>query len=223
MSLAERTYGCMIVVVGHTKGGVAKTSLALALAIRRASQGRDVLLVDADEQQTASKFAALRTSLEVSGAAYQTAAYVGRAVRDQVRTLAPRFQDTVIDVGGRNTDSLRAALMVADRLVVPVPPASFEVWEVETIDELVGAAKVMNLKLDALSVLSMADHRRSRNNAEAVAALRDAQHVGYSGVMIHSRVAWQEAQAAGRAVFEMPRPDAKATAEVDALATAAFQ
>jgi len=63
----------VIVVVGHTKGGVAKTSLALALAIRRASQGRDVLLVDADEQQTASKFAALRTSLEHEGARYQTA------------------------------------------------------------------------------------------------------------------------------------------------------
>ena len=216
-------HGRVIVVVGHTKGGVAKTSLALALAIQRASQGRDVLLVDADEQQTASKFAALRTSLEVGGASYQTAAYVGRAVRDQVRTLAPRFQDTVIDVGGRNTDSLRAALMVADRLVVPVPPASFEVWEVETIDELVGAAKTMNPKLDATSILSMADHRRGRNNAEAVAALRDAQHIGYSGVVIHSRVAWQEAQAAGRAVFEMPRPDAKATAEVNALTAAAFQ
>ena len=89
--VAERTHGRVIVVVGHTKGGVAKTSLALALAIRRASQGRDVLLVDADEQQTASKFAALRTSLEVGGVSYQTAAYVGRAVRDQVRTLAPRF------------------------------------------------------------------------------------------------------------------------------------
>ncbi len=213
----------MIVVVGHTKVGVAKTSLALALAIRRASQGRDVLLVDADEQQTASKFAALRTSLEVGGASYQTAAYVGRAVRDQVRTLAPRSQDTVIDVGGRNTDSLRAALMVADRLIVPVPPASFEVWEVETIDELVGAAKVMNPKLDATSVLSMADHRRGRNNGEAVVALRDAQHIGYSGVMIHSRVAWQEAQAAGRAVFEMPRPDPKAVAEMDALTASSFQ
>lgn len=213
----------MIVVVGHTKGGVAKTSLALALAIRRATQGRDVLLVDADEQRTASKFAALRDTMENDGARYQTAAYAGRAVRDQVRTLARRFQDTVIDVGGRNTDSLRAALMVADRLVVPVPPASFEVWEIETMDDLVGEAKAMNDRLDAISILSMADHRRSRNNAEAVTALNEARHITYSGVMIHSRVAWQEAQAAGRAVFEMARPDAKASAEVEALITAAFQ
>ena len=213
----------MIVVVGHAKGGVAKTSLALALAIRRASQGRDVLLVDADEQQTASKFAALRASLEHDGARHQTAAYTGRAVRDQVRTLAPKFQDTVIDAGGRNTDSLRAALMVADRLVVPVPPASFEVWEIETMDELVGEAQAMNERLDAISVLSMADHRRARNNAEAVTALQEARHISYSGVLLHSRVAWREAQAAGRAVFEMARPDAKASGEVEVLTTAAFR
>lgn len=213
----------VIVVVGHTKGGVAKTSLALALAIRRAGQGRDVLLVDADEQQTASKFATLRESLETGGARYQTAAYTGRAVRDQVRTLAPRFQDTVIDVGGRNTDSLRAALMVADRLIVPVPAASFEVWEVETMDELTGGALAMNEKLQAISVLSMADHRRARNNAEAITALQEARHISYSGVVIHSRVSWQEAQAVGRAVFELAKQDAKASAEVDALTIAAFQ
>jgi len=34
---------------------------------------------------------------------------------------------------------------------------------------------------------------------------------------------WQEAQAAGRAVFEMTRRDAKASAEVETLTTAAFQ
>ena len=223
MSIRHQIGRHVIVVVGHTKGGVAKTSLALALAISRAKQGRDVLLVDADEQQTASKFAALRESLEVPGARYQTAAYTGRAVRDQVRTLAPRFEDTIIDVGGRNTDSLRAALMVADRLLVPVPPASFEVWEIDTIDELVGAALAMNEKLSAASLLSMADHRRARNNAEAVTALQDAQHVSFSGVVIHSRVSWQEAQAAGRAVFEMPRPDAKASQEIAALTATAFQ
>ncbi len=98
-----------------------------------------------------------------------------------------------------------------------------EVWEIETMDDLVGEAKAMNDRLDAISILSMADHRRSRNNAEAVSALNEARHITYSGVMIHSRVAWQESQAAGRAVFEMVRPDAKASAEVDAPITAAFQ
>lgn len=161
--------------------------------------------------------------VEHGGARYQTAAYTGRAVRDQVRTLAPKFQDTVIDVGGRNTDSLRAALMMADRLIVPVPLASFEVWEIETMDDVVDGARSMNERLKALSLLSMADHRRSRNNADAVTALQEAKHITFAGLTIHSRVAWQEAQAAGRAVFEMARPDRKASAEATALTDIAFR
>ncbi len=51
----------MILVVGNTKGGVGKTTLAINLAIARALNGHDVLLVDGDEQGTAISFTELRT------------------------------------------------------------------------------------------------------------------------------------------------------------------
>ena len=51
----------MILVVGNTKGGVGKTTLAIHLAIARASTGKDVLLVDGDKQHTAITFTELRT------------------------------------------------------------------------------------------------------------------------------------------------------------------
>jgi chromosome partitioning protein len=50
----------MIVTVGHTKGGVGKTCLALQLALGQALGGRDVLLIDADEQGSAQTAAAIR-------------------------------------------------------------------------------------------------------------------------------------------------------------------
>ena len=46
----------MIVTVGNTKGGVGKTTVAINLAILRAGGGHDVLLVDGDEQGSASLF-----------------------------------------------------------------------------------------------------------------------------------------------------------------------
>ena len=51
----------MIVAVVQTKGGVGKTTLTVNLVVERVIRGkRDVLLVDADEQGTASDFTALR-------------------------------------------------------------------------------------------------------------------------------------------------------------------
>ena len=46
----------MIIVTAQTKGGVGKSTLAINLAIARARNGVDVLLVDADEQGPATDF-----------------------------------------------------------------------------------------------------------------------------------------------------------------------
>jgi cellulose biosynthesis protein BcsQ len=50
----------MILTVGNTKGGVGKTTIAVNAAMVRAAAGRDVLLIDGDEQQTAITFTELR-------------------------------------------------------------------------------------------------------------------------------------------------------------------
>jgi chromosome partitioning protein len=51
----------MIVVLAQTKGGVGKSTLAVNFAVERSRARRDVLLVDADDQATATDFTALRT------------------------------------------------------------------------------------------------------------------------------------------------------------------
>ena len=50
----------MILTIGNVKGGVGKTTLAVHFAIGRAAKGRDVLLIDGDEQGTALTFTELR-------------------------------------------------------------------------------------------------------------------------------------------------------------------
>lgn len=126
----------MILTVGNTKGGVGKTTLAVNIAIARALEKHDVLLVDGDEQRTASDFTELRG--EILGSAGYTAVNLqGQALRTQVRQIAPKYDDIVIDVGGRDTGSLRAALTVSDTLLIPVQPRSFDIWAIGQIAELV--------------------------------------------------------------------------------------
>ena len=92
----------MILAVGNIKGGVGKTTLAVNLAIARANAGKDVLLVDGDEQHTAITFTELRTG-QLGAPGYTAVSLQGAALRTQVRQLEPKYDDITIDVGGRDT------------------------------------------------------------------------------------------------------------------------
>jgi chromosome partitioning protein len=53
----------MIITTGGLKGGGGKSTAATNLAIMRMKAGRKVLLVDADEQRSASEFVEQREAL----------------------------------------------------------------------------------------------------------------------------------------------------------------
>ena len=210
----------MIVVVGNTKGGVGKTTLAINLAIARALDGRDVLLVDGDEQGTAISFTELRTE-QLGQPGYTAVSLHGAAIRTQTRQLAPKYADVVIDVGGRDTGSLRAALTVADTILVPVQPRSFDLWAVDHIAALVKEAREINERLRALLVLNAADAQGSDNEA-AAESLGEAEGLEYLPLPVGRRKAFPNAAAAGRSVLEQTPKDAKAVQELAALVSAVF-
>jgi chromosome partitioning protein len=145
----------MILAVGNTKGGVGKTTLAVNLAVALALAGRDLLLVDGDEQGTALTFTQLAPS------AWRGGLYRRRPYRRGASQPGPpargKYDDIIIDVGGRDTGSLRAALTVADTLLVPVQPRSFDVWALDQVAALVAEAREINEGLRAVAVLNGAD------------------------------------------------------------------
>src|SRR4051794_33755053 len=135
----------MIIVLAQTKGGVGKSTLAVNLAIARSIGGGDTLLVDADEQATATDFTALRTERlrnpGYTAISLTAISLTGVAVRTHVLRLAPKYQDIIIDAGGRDTTSLRAALTVADIALIPFQPRSFDLWTLDKILSLLTEAK----------------------------------------------------------------------------------
>jgi chromosome partitioning protein len=212
----------VIVTVGATKGGVGKSTLAINLTILRAAEGRDVLLVDGDEQGTAATFTELRTEL-LGAAGYTAIALRGAAVRTQVRQLAGKYDDIVIDVGGRDTGSLRAALVVSDLLLVPVQPRSFDIWAVEQVAALVAEAMEINATLRAFAVVNLAD-AQGRDNEDTAAILSDiSPQLELLPVTIGRRKAFPNAAAQGRAVTELRPVDPKAVHEVHALCGAIYR
>jgi chromosome partitioning protein len=205
----------MILVCGGIKGGVGKTTLATSMVILRSAAGRDVLLVDADDQATATDFTAVRNeSLENAG--YTSIQLHGAAVRNEVLKLAPKYDDIIIDVGGRDTAGQRAALLVADVYVVPFLPGSFDVWTLDSVGTLVEEAKAFNDKLKAVCVINRADAKGS-DNQDAAEIASEIPGLVYIDAPLGNRKAFRAAAAQGLAVTEMKPQDTKAISELTKL------
>ena len=206
-----------IILIGGEKGGTGKTTLAVNLAALRALQGRDVLLIDTDIQASASYWSQSRdeTGTRPRVACIQK---FGKGLQTEARDLARRYQDLILDAGGRDSAELRAALVVAERVYIPIQPSQFDIWTLGRMDDLVKTAQGFNPGLQAWVTISRALTNPSVNEvAEARSLLADFEHLSLSSAVIRDRIAYRKAARDGLSVEELKPADPKATEEMRAL------
>ena len=205
----------MILVCGGIKGGVGKTTLATNLAVLFSQQGKDVLLIDADDQETSTDFTHLRneTRKQEGGAGYTTVKLHGTAVRSEGLRLAEKYDQVVIDVGGRDTAGQRAALSIADIYAIPFLPASFDVWTLEKVAKLIDEARPFNDKLQTVCFLNRADSTGT-DNMDAVEIANEIPGLSYLDAPLGNRKAFRGAASQGLSVVELKNPDPKASREM---------
>ena len=211
----------MIVAVLGEKGGTGKTTLATNLAGMRAEAGRQVLLVDADRQGSASYWAEQRRATTCPAVACLQK--FGRALPRALRELAPRYDDVIVDVAAGDSQDLEEVLRVADRVLLPVQPAGLDVWTLGLLDERVAEAHGVNPTLVAFVVLNRASSNpRDRDTHEAQEAMAACAHLQVAAVVIRERVAIKRATPGGLSVKEYTPRDAKAVAELAQFYQIAF-
>lgn len=213
----------MILTIGNTKGGVGKTTLAVQLAIARALAGREVWLIDGDRQGTAAGAVAARVEAGrqpgIACAQYPD----GPTLRAQVQQQRAKWDDIIIDAGGRDSTALRAALVLSDVLLVPFAPRSYDVWALDDMAALVDEARSVRDGLRAFAVLNQADPGEvSTDNAEAAAAVAEVPQFEFLPAPIRRRKAFSNAAGAGLSVSEASPRDPKAIAEIDRLVALLF-
>jgi chromosome partitioning protein len=111
------------VLVASSKGGVGKTTIATHLAAQSALEGLRTALVDADPQESSTRWAQRRAGLE--SAVLPLDGTRRKAWRKQ---LPDDTQRLVIDApAGAMADHLDAFLEEADAVIVPVQPSALDI------------------------------------------------------------------------------------------------
>jgi chromosome partitioning protein len=207
----------MIILIGGEKGGTGKTTLATNLAALRALAGRDVLLVDTDPQGSASYWAQCRDEENIKPRVACIQKF-GKGLQNEAQDLAHRYEDIIIDAGGRDSVELRVALVVAERAYVPIQASQFDIWTLGRMDDLVNTAQGFNPDLMTWVVISRASTNPAVTEvSEARGILSDFEHLSLTKSIIRDRIAYRKAARDGLCTSEMKPEDQKASQEINAL------
>lgn len=211
----------MIVSVVNTKGGVGKSTLGFNLAVARALAGKDVWLINGDKQRTALQAVAQRIS---SGRqpVIQAAHYSnGAMLRAQVEAQSKKFDDVVIESGGRDNTSMRASIMVADKVIIPLIPRNPELWAMDELWAVLNEAIELRPSIECYAVLNMGKPTGKANAAALEYVASSFPAIKIMAAQIMKRDLIDDCFGEGMSVIEYPKAH-KAKDEMTAFANEVF-
>lgn len=149
----SRKRGGIYVVAGE-KGGVGKSTIAQNLSVRSRKRGVDVLLIDADPQETTVEWSRERdNNTALVDLQVETA---HGDIRKLLIDRSSRYEMIIVDVGGADSVALRSALTIADVALFPFRPKRRDLKTLPHIEEMVVLAKSVNPELVAKAVITQA-------------------------------------------------------------------
>ncbi len=204
----------MITVVGNLKGGTGKSTVTFNLAVWLALNDHDVKIFDLDPQATLSDVGDIREEDE-----YEPRIAVSNSV-DKIKSA--KEEEILIDVGTADTDAMRKAISLTDRIIVPVPPSQADIWSTQRFIQMVRDICGKGNMPQMLGFVNRADtHKGVRETGEAEDAIKILPHIDLIEARLYQRTTYRRSFSEGLAVFEL-EPKGKAAAEVNKFASIVY-
>ena len=187
----------MITIIGSLKGGSGKSTLTFNLGVWLSMAGVKVQLIDADPQATLSDVIDVRREEGFD----QTLNVLDKQGLSLEQLHAA--DETIVDVGTSDMDSLRTALARCDRVVVPVPPSQADIWSTQRFIQLISAVE-RAAPPEILGFINRGDtHHAVRETNEAAAALVSLPGIRFIKPRLSQRTVFRRSFSEGLAVFEL--------------------
>jgi chromosome partitioning protein len=122
----------------------------------------------------------------------------------------------IIVVGGRDTTTQRAALTIANLVLLPLPPRGPDIWTLEKVSELLAEVRTVNPNLQAWAFLNRADPGGT-DNRDAMQMISDTDGIELITPRVGDRKAFPNAHTQGLSVTEVKPRDRKAVKELEEL------
>jgi chromosome partitioning protein len=205
---------CIVIAFCNLKGGAGKTTLAVNVAAALHRGGTRALLVDADPQGSATAWAARAAELGRDGPPCVSVA--SAALRRDLPRLIETFDVALVDGPARLGTETRAAMLVADLVVVPMAPGAVDLWAAAETVKVLEDARGLRPELRAVALLNRSD--RTSLSRVARAAIDDLG-IEPLDVAVGSRVAFGEGMLTGLGVVDHA-PTSEAALEIRRLTKA---
>lgn len=206
----------MITVIGNLKGGSGKSTVAFNLAVWLAVHGERVSAFDLDPQRTLTDVAEVRS--EEGYTPLFSLHYGGTELMGEIRD---KSGEVLVDIGTADMESVKGALQIADRVLIPVPPSQADIWSTQRFLSLIRKSAVEKTPRVCVFVNRADTHHSIRESDEAEEALAELDGVELIQHRLCQRTAYRRSFSEGVGVFELV-PWSKASREFKTFASALY-
>jgi len=205
-----------IISVVNQKGGSGKTTLSMQLAGSLARRGHKVLVVDADPQATATRWAATAEDNKPFPASVVGLSAASAKVHREVKKFVADYDFILIDCPpAADSPVPQSALLIADLALVPLIPSPLDMWAAVGIRQVIGNVTDINDNLRARLVINQCQPKT--NLAREALEVLPEFGIAMCETYIHQRQIYRQSAVFGQTVHDFGSRAAEAVREIEAL------
>jgi chromosome partitioning protein len=190
-----------IIAVVNQKGGSGKTTLSMQMAGALARRSKKVLVVDADPQGTATRWAASAEDEKPFPAAVVGLSAASEKVHREVKKFVDNYDFIIIDCPpAADSPVPQSALLIADLALVPIIPSPLDMWAAIGIREVIRNIGDINEELTARLVVNQCQPHTSLAK-EAMEVLPEFG-IDVCGTYLRQRTVYRQSAVFGQTVHD---------------------